>query len=72
MTRHSIDTCARCGEPESEHHEFEARGQGCACDLDAICLHGEMRPPCDRYDDAKAVGYCDRCLHDRECHEVKR
>ena len=24
MTRHIIDTCARCGEPEGAHHEFEA------------------------------------------------
>ena len=24
MTTAPIDTCVHCGEPESEHHEFEA------------------------------------------------
>jgi hypothetical protein len=75
MTRHTIDTCARCGEPESEHHAFEAVTvpDGCQCDLDT--WRGVRIPfACSHFETARR-GFpprCKNCEHDRECHEVKK
>ncbi len=75
MNTADIDTCVVCGEPESEHHEFEAMARPAGCSCDADTWRGVRIPfACGKFEQARR-GFpprCKNCEHDRECHEVKR
>jgi hypothetical protein len=62
-------TCAICGKPENEHHDFVPRvmPKGCKCDPGTWDADS-IRPVCESHE-GHDDSYCQNCCHDKACHE---
>jgi hypothetical protein len=65
------DLCIHCGQPQSEHHEYETakRPAGCVCDANTWQDRTSIPAVCEEHVGGHYEN-CERCEHDFECHPL--